>query len=59
MPASGQDTDQLHRSHDAFYHSVPGIAPGVVAAVANKLARPIWAMLAKGQSWRANTWRSA
>jgi hypothetical protein len=32
MPASGQDTDQLHRSNDAFYRSDPGIASGVVDA---------------------------
>lgn len=31
----------------------------VVAAVANKLARTIWAMLAKGQSWRADAWKPA
>lgn len=30
-----------------------------VAAVANKLARTIWAVLARGQSWRADAWRSA
>lgn len=31
----------------------------VVAAVANKLARTIWAVLAKGQPWRADAWRAA
>jgi transposase len=31
----------------------------IVAAVANKLARTIWAMLAKGQSWKDDTWQSA
>jgi transposase len=31
----------------------------VVAAVANKLARTIWAVLAKGARWHAHTWRSA
>ena len=28
-----------------------------VAAVANKLARTIWAVLSKGQPWRPDTWR--
>lgn len=31
----------------------------VVAAVANKLARTIWAVLAKGQAWRAQAWQAA
>lgn len=31
----------------------------VVAAVANKLARTIWAVLAKGKSWRADAWQAA
>ena len=31
----------------------------VVAAVANKLARTIWAVLAKGQDWRASAWQAA
>ncbi|MGM9489551.1 IS110 family transposase [Ideonella sp. YS5] len=30
-----------------------------VAAVANKLARTIWAILAKGQTWRASAWQAA
>ena len=30
-----------------------------VAAVANKLARTIWAVLAKGQAWRAQAWQAA
>jgi len=30
-----------------------------VAAVANKLARTIWAVLAKGQAWRPQAWRAA
>jgi len=29
----------------------------VVAAVANKLARTIWAVLAKGQAWSAQAWQ--
>jgi transposase len=31
----------------------------VVAAVANKIARTIWAMLAKGQEWRPQAWHAA
>jgi transposase len=31
----------------------------VVAAVANKLARTIWAVLARGQAWRPHAWQSA
>lgn len=31
----------------------------VVAAVANKLARTIWAVLAKGQQWRPHAWQAA
>lgn len=31
----------------------------VVAAVANKLARTIWAVLAKGQPWNAQVWQRA
>ena len=31
----------------------------VVAAVANKLARTIWAVLAKGQAWNAKAWQGA
>jgi transposase len=31
----------------------------VVAAVANKLARTIWAVLAKGQTWRGHAWQAA
>jgi len=30
-----------------------------VAAVANKLAGTIWAILAKGQTWRPQTWQAA
>lgn len=30
-----------------------------VAAVANKLARTIWAVLSKGQPWKANRWQAA
>ena len=30
-----------------------------VAAVANKLARTIWAVLAKGQGWRPEAWQAA
>jgi transposase len=30
-----------------------------VAAVANKLARTIWAVLARGQAWRAQAWQAA
>ena len=30
-----------------------------VAAVANKLARTIWAVLAKGQEWRRQAWQAA
>lgn len=30
-----------------------------VAAVANKMARTIWALLAKGQQWRPHTWQAA
>jgi transposase len=30
-----------------------------VAAVANKLARTIWAVLAKGQAWQASAWQAA
>jgi transposase len=30
-----------------------------VAAVANKLARTIWAVLARGQAWRAQAWQPA
>lgn len=30
-----------------------------VAAVANKLARTIWAVLAKGQEWRPQAWQAA
>lgn len=30
-----------------------------VAAVANKLARTIWAVLAKGQDWRPQAWQAA
>lgn len=30
-----------------------------VAAVANKLARTIWAVLAKGQQWRPQAWQAA
>lgn len=30
-----------------------------VAAVANKIARTIWALLAKDQSWRAHAWQAA
>jgi len=30
-----------------------------VAAVANKMARTIWALLAKGQEWRPHTWQAA
>jgi transposase len=30
-----------------------------VAAVANKLARTIWAVLARGQAWRAEAWQAA
>lgn len=30
----------------------------VVAAVANKLARTIWAVLAKGQEWNARAWQA-
>lgn len=29
----------------------------VVAAVANKIARTIWALLAKGESWRPHAWQ--
>ena len=29
-----------------------------VAAVANKLARTIWAVLANGQAWRAQAWHA-
>jgi len=31
----------------------------LVAAVANKLARTIWAALAKGQAWNAQAWQCA
>lgn len=31
----------------------------VVAAVANKMARTIWAMLAKGEGWKPNSWQAA
>jgi hypothetical protein len=31
----------------------------VVAAVANKMARTIWAMLAKGESWKPTSWQAA
>ncbi len=31
----------------------------VVAAVANKLARTIWAVLARGQEWRPQAWNAA
>jgi len=31
----------------------------VVATVANKLVRTIWAVLAKGQAWRAQAWQAA
>jgi transposase len=31
----------------------------VVAAVANKLARTIWAVLAKGQAWKPEAWQPA
>lgn len=31
----------------------------VVAAVANKLARTIWAVLARGQEWRPGSWQAA
>jgi transposase len=31
----------------------------VVAAVANKLARTIWAVLARGQDWRPQAWQAA
>jgi transposase len=31
----------------------------VVAAIANKLARTIWAMLAKGKSWQPHAWQAA
>ena len=31
----------------------------VVAAVANKLARTVWAILAKNQTWRPSAWQSA
>ena len=30
-----------------------------VAAVANKLARTVWAILARGQAWQASAWRAA
>ena len=30
-----------------------------VAAVANKIARTIWAVLARGQAWRAASWQAA
>ena len=30
-----------------------------VAAVANKLARTVWAVLARGQAWRAQAWQAA
>jgi transposase len=30
-----------------------------VAAVANKIARTIWAVLARGQAWRAESWQAA
>jgi transposase len=30
----------------------------VVAAVANKIARTIWAMLAKGEGWRPHAWQA-
>lgn len=30
-----------------------------VAAVANKLARTIWAVLAKGKAWQASAWQAA
>lgn len=30
-----------------------------VAAVANKMARTIWAVLAKGQEWRPQAWQAA
>jgi transposase len=30
-----------------------------VAAVANKLARTIWAVLARGQAWRPEAWQPA
>ena len=30
-----------------------------VAAVANKLARTIWAVLVKGQEWRPQVWQAA
>lgn len=30
-----------------------------VAAVANKLARTIWAVLARGQAWRPEAWQAA
>jgi hypothetical protein len=29
-----------------------------VAAVANKLARTTWAILAKGQTWQASAWQA-
>jgi transposase len=31
----------------------------VVAAVANKLARTIWAVMARGQEWRPEAWQAA
>ena len=31
----------------------------VVAAVANKMARTLWAILARGQTWRAGAWSQA
>jgi transposase len=31
----------------------------VVAAVSNKLARTIWAVLARGQAWRPEAWQAA
>jgi transposase len=30
-----------------------------VAAVANKMARTVWAVLARGQAWRAQAWQAA
>jgi hypothetical protein len=30
-----------------------------VAAVAKKMARTIWALLAKGQQWKPHTWQVA
>jgi hypothetical protein len=64
----------MHTLRTLLMHGVRSVARGcpwltellkrrpysvAIAAVANKLARTIWAVLARGQDWRRNVWQAA